>query len=88
MENDNRQVILSNEPIVNIDKLDVKTCFDYCMYESAPLNINPPEVNNITMQFGDNKMIFKTNGEIWLNDRLLVTDEEIVEGLRKFLNIK
>lgn len=88
MDDENKQVIWNDEPMVNINKLDTKSIFDFCTYDSTPLNIEPPEVNDITMQFGDNKMIFKTNGEIWLNDRLLVNDEEIVEGLRKFLNIK
>lgn len=49
--------------------------------------ITPLEVQDININFGENTLKFKENGEIYLNDRLLTTDGEIVTALRKFLQL-
>lgn len=49
--------------------------------------ITPLEVQDININFGENTLKFKENGEIYLNDRLLTTDDEIVTALRKFLQL-
>lgn len=59
------------------------------LYTHSFKNKFSEELNKvINVKYGNNTMSFNKNGDIKINDRLLTNDEEIVNALRKLLNLK
>lgn len=60
---------------------------DMIIQNTVPAKFGPMDPPVININYGENTLSFKDNGEIRLNDRLLETDKEIVDALRKLLKI-
>lgn len=92
-EEDKRTRIETQKEVL-LDWTDIKSAplrpIEPVEFETKEINVaslTPIEQQDLNIHFGDNTMKFKTNGEIYLNDRLIGSDEEIIAAFRKFLKI-